>query len=105
VGSEQALILGIKYLVPMIGAHAFSDSQGALKGNKDASIKVVEFLDFECPACAQGAIYLKKFIKTNPELISLEVKHFPLRMVENADLLSQKTQPSLELCHIMDRLR
>ncbi|MCK5082196.1 MAG: thioredoxin domain-containing protein [Candidatus Omnitrophica bacterium] len=51
-----------------------------IKGNDHAPIKVTEFIDFQCFACAYGAAYLKEMIKKHPEAIQVEVKHFPLQM-------------------------
>ncbi|MCK5180278.1 MAG: thioredoxin domain-containing protein [Candidatus Omnitrophica bacterium] len=51
-----------------------------IKGNDHAPIKVTEFIDFQCSACAYGAAYLKEMIKKHPEAIQVEVKHFPLQM-------------------------
>lgn len=57
-----------------------SGSQAKIKGNHDAPIKVIEFIDFQCPACANGARYLKQEMERRPQLIRLELKHFPLQM-------------------------
>lgn len=56
------------------------------KGNPKASIKITEFADFQCPACAEGAKYLKGLMKTHPQAIYLEMKYFPLQMHQHAYL-------------------
>jgi protein-disulfide isomerase len=48
------------------------------KGNPQAKLKIVEYIDFECPACAQGTHILKEFFAKYPNQIYLEVKYFPL---------------------------
>ena len=49
------------------------------KGPENAAIKITEYIDFQCPACAKGAIYLKNFMQTKPGILSLNMKYFPLR--------------------------
>jgi protein-disulfide isomerase len=48
------------------------------KGPADAPIQIVEFIDFQCPACAHGAKLLKEYVEKHPGQIHMEVKHFPL---------------------------
>lgn len=59
------------------------------KGNKDASVKVVEYVDFQCPACGYGAKFLKDFIEKHPEDLHLELKYFPLKMHPHAQKASR----------------
>lgn len=53
-------------------------AEARVKGNSDAIVKIVEFIDFHCPACARGAQMLKQFMAENPGLVFLEMKYFPL---------------------------
>ena len=53
---------------------------GKTKGYKNAPVKITEFIDFQCPACAVGAKYLEEQIQSYPELIRLQIKHYPLEM-------------------------
>jgi len=46
-------------------------------GDSDASLKVIEFIDFQCAECARGAKVLKAFLKKYPDDIQLSVKYFP----------------------------
>ncbi len=48
------------------------------KGNPNAKVKIVEFIDFECPACAYGSKLLKENMEQHPQDIYLQVKYFPL---------------------------
>jgi protein-disulfide isomerase len=57
------------------------------KGNPDATLVVVEFGDFQCPACQRHALTTqpaldKKFVETGEVL--WVVKHFPLRIHAHA---------------------
>ena len=54
------------------------ESPARIKGSKNAPVKIVEFIDFQCPACANGAKYLKQFMEDHPGQIHLEMKYFPL---------------------------
>ena len=57
-------------------------------GSDDARIRITEFVDFQCPMCANGARYLKSVMKKNPGLIRLQMKYYPLQQIHNHALLS-----------------
>lgn len=42
-------------------------------------IRIVEFMDFECPYCAAFALRLDSLMTSYPEKISITFHHFPLR--------------------------
>ncbi|NCS31979.1 DsbA family protein [bacterium] len=48
------------------------------KGNPDASIVIVEFSDFQCPACAQAFPTAKTFMETYGEQVNFVYRHFPI---------------------------
>ncbi len=48
------------------------------KGNPSAPLKIVEYIDFQCPACAKGAKFLREYYQKFPDQIYLELKYFPL---------------------------
>lgn len=48
------------------------------KGNPDAPIKLIEYIDLQCPACAYGALQIQKYMEQHPNKIYLEVKFYPL---------------------------
>jgi len=58
------------------------------KGNPDARVKIVEFVDFQCPACAFGMTYLKTFLSQHPGDIYLQVKYFPLTNMHHHAMIS-----------------
>lgn len=49
-----------------------------LLGNDSAKIVVVEYGDFQCPACRMGAQSMKEFLKKYEGKVQLYVKHMPL---------------------------
>lgn len=74
-----AAVIGIKYYRDASGG-AVNSTQAKVKGDKDAPLKITEFIDFQCPACANGSKYLKDVMENHPSLIRLELKYFPLQM-------------------------
>ena len=49
-----------------------------VKGNPDATVKLVEYSDFQCPACAAFQPVVKTVLYEYGDQISFEYKHFPL---------------------------
>jgi len=83
------LIFGVNYIRQKMVSNHSPNVQAKVKGNEDALIKIVEFIDFECPACAQGAKYLKEIMTEYPNDIRLELKHYPLAIHRHGFLSSQ----------------
>lgn len=77
------IVVGVNFFKLSNADEGFSANKH-IKGNINAPIKVVEFIDFQCPACAYGAKILKEIYNKHPEKISIELKHFPLRMHPHA---------------------
>jgi len=73
---------GLKYY--QSSARPVSDSASKLparaQGNPQANIKIIEFIDFQCPACATGAKMLHEYLEKYPGKIYLELRYFPLKM-------------------------
>ncbi len=51
------------------------------KGASEARYSLVEYSDFQCPACRSVNTMLANAMKDNPGLIELEFRHFPLRSI------------------------
>lgn len=49
-----------------------------IKGNVDAPVTLVEYSDFQCPACAAFQPVLKEILATYGEKLRFEYKHYPL---------------------------
>src|SRR5215475_1659504 len=58
-------------------------------GPPDAPVTIVEFGDFQCPFCAQGARALRELQATQPGRIRWVFKHFPIG----------RTHPDAPLAH------
>jgi protein-disulfide isomerase len=83
------VIIGIITVVLFGGAVWFSNSSGEsnnegvvviehIKGNPDAAVELVEYSDFQCPACASFQPVLNEVMTTYGENVKLVYKHFPL---------------------------
>lgn len=48
------------------------------KGNPEAKIELVEYSDFQCPACGQFYPYVNEIMEEYGDKISFEYRHFPL---------------------------
>ncbi len=81
-----AVVVGIRMYT---GSQAVDTVSGRMKGNPQAPVKIVEFIDFQCPACAQGAKMLNARLKQYPDQIHLEMRYFPLKMHAHAFLSSR----------------
>ncbi|OGG42023.1 hypothetical protein A2837_00945 [Candidatus Kaiserbacteria bacterium RIFCSPHIGHO2_01_FULL_46_22] len=49
-----------------------------IKGNPEARVELVEYSDFQCPACAQFYPYVKDLLDEHGSSIRFEYRHFPL---------------------------
>lgn len=78
------------------GAHPWLDSQLAkqrykcppgdspFRGPADAKVTIVEFIDYECPFCAQEEPFLKKVLEAYPDQVKIVIKNLPLDMHSKA---------------------
>src|SRR3989338_1976998 len=53
-------------------------SKGQKIGSGSAKVKLVEFSDFQCPACKAAEPFVKQVIEKNKENLQLIYRHFPL---------------------------
>ena len=64
-----------------------------LKGNVESKVEIVEFSDFQCPACAQGYSNMKQIEEEYKDQIKIIFRHFPLRSIHpNAQLAAEAVQ-------------
>jgi protein-disulfide isomerase len=77
------------------------------KGAADAPVTIVEWADFECPACAATSPILDQAVEAYPRYVRLVYKHFPLSMHEHAEgaaraaVAAQKQGKFWEMHHAM----
>ncbi len=60
-----------------------SDSDWS-RGPKEAKATVIEYLDFQCPSCAQTAQWFDKLVADHPTDVRYIVRYFPLPQHQNA---------------------
>lgn len=65
-------------------SEALTRSTPNLRGKADSTIKVVEFGDIQCPACAAANPLMDELFKQYGDRVSFTFRHFPLPMHANA---------------------
>jgi protein-disulfide isomerase/uncharacterized membrane protein len=63
---------------PLIPTGVIKDRDLATKGPKDAPVQILEFSDFECPACRQAYLYFEDLYQRYPGKIRLQYRNYPL---------------------------
>ena len=58
------------------------------KGDPNARVKIIEYVDFQCPACAYGITFLKGFMQKHPNDVFLQVHYFPLTNMHHHAMIS-----------------
>ncbi len=51
------------------------------KGAKNPKVRIVEFADFECPACAEVAPMLDQIVSSHSNEVALQYRYFPLTSI------------------------
>ena len=72
-----ATVVAVKLIISN-SAVAVDPVVARTKGPLKAKVNVIEFIDLECPACANGTKILKEYFERYPGQIHLEVKYYPL---------------------------
>lgn len=63
------------------------------KGNAEASIVIVEYSDFQCPACAKYEPVLEEIMSEFSNHVKFVYRHFPLRSIHtHAQLAAQASE-------------
>ena len=68
---------------PAITVNAVN-SEDWIKGNRDAKVVLIEYSDFQCPACAFYYPLLEKFSEEFGDKLAIAYRHFPLQNHQNA---------------------
>jgi len=97
-----ALILIVSYFVSSsentIDPATFADVEtfeleARVKGNPEAELSLVEFSDFQCPACQQAYPVVKQLEEQYGDQFLFEYRHFPLRSIHpNAQIAAQAAE-------------
>jgi protein-disulfide isomerase len=78
-------------LIPVKEENFISDHT-PVKGPDDAKVVIIEFSDYECPACANYQEIVNKLLEKYPDDIQIAFRHFPLPQHTNARLAAQAAQ-------------
>lgn len=64
-----------------------------VKGNADSEIRLIEYSDFQCPACKAAAPSLQALVDQYGDQFGFEYRHFPLRSIHpNAQEAAQAAE-------------
>lgn len=58
------------------------------RGNKDSKVTLIEYSDFQCPACASYALLLTKITQDYGDKVLFVYRHFPLVSIHKTAILS-----------------
>jgi protein-disulfide isomerase len=64
--------------------------QDHVKGAAGAKVTLVEFADFQCPACAAYEPLVRQMVADNSDTVQLVFRHFPLTQIHKNALLGSK---------------
>lgn len=76
----------IRFLIaePTLPVQSISVDDDPVRGDAAAPVTIIEFTDFQCPACAAMQPLLEEALKAYGSKVRLVVRDFPLRMHANA---------------------
>ena len=101
------LVTGIVLIAVLVGGIFWLKQRGAVnpqratiagiqntktKGPQNASIRIVEYSDFQCPACQKSQQTLQQIMERFPGKMSLTFKHFPLAAHQGSPLVHQAAE-------------
>ena len=61
-------------------------------GNQNNSVKIVEFADFQCPACAAAHPIMKKILEEYKDKVYFVYRHYPLPSHKNSKIAAQSAE-------------
>lgn len=68
------------------------DSEDQILGDKNASVTLIEYSDFQCPYCITHYPTMKKIIDTYPGKVRWVFRHFPLSFHQAAEKASEAAE-------------
>lgn len=64
--------------------HTIDIGQSPVKGNKNAKVTIVEFMDFQCPFCARFHPIVNEVLAAYPDNVNYVLKNYPLPFHQSA---------------------
>ncbi len=98
------VIVAVSFIILIGGAFVFANVQGGnndegvvltekVKGNKEATVTLAEYSDFQCPACASFEPALAEVMDDYGEQLRFEYHHFPLISIHpSAELAARASE-------------
>lgn len=68
-----------------------------VRGAKDGKVTLVEFGDFQCPACASYEPIVRQVMADNKDILKFSFRHFPLYAMHKNALLAAKASEAAAL--------
>ena len=68
-----------------------------VRGAKDGKVTLVEFGDFQCPACAAFEPIIRQVMTDNKDVLKFSFRHFPLTQIHKNALLAAKASEAAAL--------
>ena len=81
-----AVLTGAGWLMTRLGGDdsRMVDAVGEARlatGSAQAKVTIVEFSDFQCPACRQAEVAIKQILADYPQEVRLVYRHLPLTQI------------------------
>lgn len=80
--------------IPRVDASKLVTEQSHRRGSSSASVVLVEFGDYQCPACAAAHPVTKKLLEEYDDKVQLVFRHFPLQQHANAQIAAEAAEAS-----------
>lgn len=68
-----------------------------VRGAKDGKVTLVEFGDFQCPACGAWEPMIRQVLADNKDTLKMSYRHFPLTQIHRNALISAKASEAASL--------
>ena len=68
-----------------------------VRGAKDGKLTLVEFGDFQCPACGAWEPMVRQVLADNKDTLKMSYRHFPLTQIHRNALISAKASEAASL--------
>lgn len=68
-----------------------------VRGAKDGKVTLVEFGDFQCPACGAYEPIVRQVLEDNKDILKFSFRHFPLFQIHKNALLAAKASEAAAL--------
>lgn len=64
--------------IDMVELEAPVTDEDHMKGREDAPLTLVEYADYQCPACIDGFHAVEKLVESHGDSVNVVFRHFPL---------------------------